>query len=112
MCNANSLPFSVDLQILFVDRFGNILEKLSDENGVPVLVGGEVDSEGNVISASSQVIQIEMDQDKIDRILSAESLIVEVVFSTSNNGNSTVKVKEDQKVTIKIGMFASIESSL
>ncbi len=108
----NGFPFSVDLQVYFLDQFGQIIDKLIEDENVRLLEGAQVDAQGNVIATSENVFQIEIDADKIRLLQNATTIRIETTFHTSNNGTTIVKVKDNGQVTIKIGMFASVEVTL
>ena len=108
----NGFPFSVDLQAYFLDRFGQVIDILIEDDNVRLLEGAQVDAQGNVIATSEKVFQVEMDATKIGQLQNATSIRVETTFHTSNNGMTIVKVKDNGQVTIKIGMFASVEATL
>ncbi len=105
----NGFPFSVDLQIHFLDPNGNVIETLIEEIDQRILEAAKVDGAGNVTESSQKTVLIQMDADKINRILEASTIRIEAIINTTNNGASTIKVLDNYEMQIKIGMQTEFE---
>lgn len=104
----NELPFDLDLQIFFIDAQGNVVDQLFD-NGSQLLISGEVDDNGDVISSSESVLRTTINEAKAERLENAVSAIISTSISTFNNGAQSVKITESQQVTIKLGIEAVLK---
>ncbi len=100
----NGFPFSLDLQIHFLDPNGNVLETLIDEIDQRIVEAAKVDGEGNVTESSQKTVQIQFSADKINRIQDATSIRIEAIINTTNNGANSVKILDNYEMQIKIGM--------
>ena len=104
----NGFPLAMELQITYYDRFGNKLGDLLPENE-RLLDGALVNAEGDVTLNAIKITEISLDQTTLELLQQAENIVIEAVFQTSGDGQVDVKIKEDQELKVKVGLFASTE---
>jgi hypothetical protein len=103
LISKNQLPLEVGLQLYFADEAGTIIDSLLS-SPEPFLEAAPVDEEGEVIESTETINYIPFSADRFAKIREAKQLILNAAFSTFNNGNTSVKVYEDQEVEILLGM--------
>jgi len=99
----NGFPLRTELQLYFLDASGQILDILI-EGDPTIMEAAPVDGNGIVTNSVEKLMQIELDKDKIDNIQNATTILLEATFSTTDDGNVSVKMLESYEMNIKIGM--------
>ena len=105
----NGTPLNIAGQAYFVDGTGAILDSLFDA-GASIIVGAAVvDNNGNVISPTTEISFTTFDAARFDHIREAEKIVLHSFFSTSNNGQQTVKALAGQEAEIRMGLKLKTE---
>ncbi len=100
----NGIPVEVGLQVYFADNAGNILDSLFTTESELILEAAPVDGAGLVTERVEKTTFSTFDQAQYQNIRTAAKAFVEASFSTTNDGNDTVKIFSDQKVEFRMGM--------
>jgi hypothetical protein len=106
----NELPLDASIQAYFVDASGATLDSLFTDPSI--IKGGAVDANGFAQSSTEVVNEISVTQQKVDRIEQAETLVLKVVVSTTNNGSVPVKFSATDKIKISLGVNTRLEYKL
>jgi len=107
----NGFPLAADIQIDFLDAAGNILESLIEEDE-RLMEAAPVGSDGIVTSPAENTLQISVDEDQLTNIQDATDVRIEVVFNTTGNGTTSVKILESYKLEVKLGVQTEFEITI
>ncbi len=99
----NKMPLGIDGQAYFVDENGVVLDSLFDGT-TRFVEAAPVNSEGIVTGPISRTSYSTFDAVRFDNIRQAKKLALHAQFSTTNNGQQSVKAFSDQDVEIRMGM--------
>jgi len=99
----NGFPLGAEIQVHFLDQFGQELDVLID--GDQNLIGAApVDGQGLVTESNTMITEVEFDLDKIDAVRDTKTLLLEVSFTTTDDGNVSVRFLDSYEMTVKMGM--------
>lgn len=104
----NSLPLDVDVQAYFLDENGTVLDSLLDDRQ-RLVAGAPVDAEGNALEPVTTTTFVPLSADRFAKIKTASVILLNAVFSTVNDGEISVKIKEDQNIKIRLGAKLGID---
>ena len=99
----NEMPLQVDLQILFANSNNEVIDSLF-QNQIAVIAPADVDGDGNSLGAKENINFVEMGTERFSKIRSANRAFVRASFSTTNNGQESVRVLANQSVSVRMGM--------
>ncbi|MCF8248241.1 MAG: hypothetical protein K9J37_23620 [Saprospiraceae bacterium] len=99
----NEMPLAIDVQGYFVGENGEVLDSLFNGVGHPI-EGAPVDANGIVTQKITTTTFVTFDATRFDKVRSAKRLDLHAYFSTSNNGQQSVKAFADQFLEIRMGM--------
>ena len=107
----NTFPLDIAFQALILDENDIVIDSLFSENAT-IMESALVDSDGNVTSPSSAVNFILIKDERVTSIQNMKSVKFRSIFNSSGADNQDViRIKETQKVDIKLGVkvFGNIE---
>jgi len=107
----NGFPLAVDIQVDFLDATGNILESLIEEDE-RLMEAAPVGSDGIVTSPAENTLRISADEDQLTRIQDATDVRIDVVFNTTGNGATSVKILESYELEVKLGVQTEFEFTI
>lgn len=112
----NGFPIDMGMQVYFTDSISPVqpyyvLDSLISPYQVLVPAAG-VDGTGKVNSPSSKTTDITFDQTRINKIKTTTKLIVSGKFSTTNGGNTNVKIYSDYTFDVRLGAMVKIKTKL
>ena len=105
----NGMPIDVDLQLYFQDEKENIIDSLFYEPQ-RLLAAASVDMSGNATNTSETTTFVEVSEERMLSIQNAKSTLINVAFSTSDNGNTSVRINSIQDVEIRMGAKIGLEN--
>jgi len=103
MVTDNNMPLGIDGQAYFLDENGAVLDSLFD-GPKRLIAPAPVDAEGLVTGKISQTNYAIFSSERFDKVRSAKKLTIKASFSTSNEGQQSVKAFADQNAEIRMGM--------
>jgi hypothetical protein len=107
----NGFPVDVKTQLYFEDSITNtLIDSLFLVDRV-VSEAALVDSEGNPVGVSSQITDVVMESDRVDRVMNANRVRAQAYLftTTDNNGNQPdVKIYSDDGIMIQFGVQAEV----
>lgn len=115
---SNGFPIEVGLQVYFVDTIASPFETtylVLDSVLAPfqnILSSAPIDGNGKAISGIEKTIDQWFDSKKLKNIASAKKIFVRGQMTTSNNGNTNVKIYSDYKLDVKIGAMAKLKQTI
>ncbi len=98
----NGLPIDVDFQLYFQDENENIIDSLFNQTQT-VLSSATIDTNGNTNNTTEVTTFIDITKDRMLMIQNATTALINISFSTINNGNTPVIINSAQNVEIRIG---------
>ncbi len=98
----NNLPLNVDIQGYFLDENRMVLDSMLDGRE-RVVMGAPVDSDGNVTSTAIEETFSLFEDARFDKIRVAKEVLLFVSFSTTTEGEQSVRIKSDQDVRVRMG---------
>jgi hypothetical protein len=104
----NGFPFDTKFQIYFADNSFHILDSLVYTD--PLLMpSAAVDPvSGKVTSSVVKTTDHTLDRSRILKIMNAKKLILRAGITSSNNGNTNVKIYSDYKFNVNLGAIAKV----
>ncbi len=99
----NEMPLAIGVQGYFVDENGEVIDSLFNGIGHPI-EGAPVDAGGVVTQKLTTSTFVTFDAARFDKVRSAKRLDLHAYFSTTNNGQQSVKAFADQFLEIRMGM--------
>ncbi|MBI5916872.1 MAG: hypothetical protein HY842_15975 [Bacteroidetes bacterium] len=99
----NNMPLAIDAQVYFVDTTGTVLDSLFDAR-TRIVEAAPVDSNGEVTDPISRTNFSTFTTERFDKIRDAKKLVLHGFFSTTNDGQQSVKAFANQDVEIRMGM--------
>lgn len=106
----NGMPVEVGLQVYFADENYTILDSLYADGETKILESGDLDQNKRVIAPAHTESVIDLDQDKIDKILDAKFAFIKGTVETSQAGTENVRFYTDYGVDFKLS--ASMDLSV
>tara|TARA_Y100000385_G_scaffold199214_1_gene206299 strand:+ start:5062 stop:6687 length:1626 start_codon:yes stop_codon:yes gene_type:complete len=107
----NGFPVDVKTQLYFEDSLTNtIIDSLFISDRV-ISKAASVDSDGNPIGVSSQITDVFMDADRVDKVIGANQIRAQAHLSTttSNIGaQPNVRIFSDDKIMLQFGVQAEV----
>ncbi len=103
----NNMPIGIATQGYFLDSAGVVLDSLFDTIGYPI-EGAPVDADGIVTSKQTTTTFVTFDAARFDGIRKAAKLEIHAFLSTTNSGQTSVKIFSDQDVEIRMGMKVKV----
>jgi hypothetical protein len=105
----NSFPVDVKVQLVLLDENYNTLDSLMAGGIEQVIKSGNVNSSGRVTSPTNKITDVKFDQSRVDNLNKAKFVIVKGTTNTwqasaSNLQNKVVKIYDDYKLEVKVGM--------
>ena len=97
LITANEIPFDAGLQLFFLDNNGEEVEALFS-------------STQEVVAANSPAITtfFDLTPARLDNIRQSKKIKIRTEFSTQDNGNTPVIIRNNQELEIKLGIRATI----
>ena len=114
----NGFPLEVGLQVYFVDTVISPLDTtylVVDSVLAPfqnILISAPIDANGRAIGSVEKTIDQWFDSKKLKNIAKANKIFVRGQMTTSNNGNSNVKIYSDYRLDVKIGAMAKLKQTI
>ena len=99
----NDMPLGIDAQVYFFDENEALLDSLYD-SFKRIVEPAPVNAEGIVTSRISQTNYAIFSSERFDKVRSAKKLKLKATFSTTNEGQQSVKAFAGQNVEIRMGM--------
>jgi hypothetical protein len=109
----NGFPVDVRMQLVFLDQEYQVLDSLMAGGIDNVIKSGLVNSSGRVTNSSNKITDVKIDQTRVDVLNKAKFIIVKGTSNTwkasaSNLQNQVVKIYEDYKLEVRVGMKISL----
>lgn len=97
LITSNEIPIDAGLQIYFLNAAGQRVDSIFNE------VSEVVKSNAPAVTSF-----FDLSPERLEAIRSTQQIIVRSEFSTTNNGNTPVIIKNDQELSVKLGLRATI----
>ncbi|WP_020571776.1 hypothetical protein [Neolewinella persica] len=105
----NGLPLAIELQGTFLDDAGNALADLND-GAIQLLQAASVDALGNTTNTADETNDITFEDERLEAIRNAASLVITLDISTTNGGTSFVRVTDNQMLQVLLGAIVRVEN--
>lgn len=115
---SNGFPMEVGLQIYFVDTVitpVDTLYTILDSVLAPyqnILNSAPIDGNGKANGSMEKTIDQWFDSKKLKNIANVNKIFVRGEMTTSNNGNTNVKIYSDYKLDVKIGAMVKLNQTV
>jgi hypothetical protein len=106
----NGFPVDVKTQLYFEDSLTNtIIDSLFISDRV-ISKAALVDLDGNPIGESSQIIDVVLDAERVDKVIEANQVRAQAHLSTTTTGGAqpNVKIYSDNKIMLQFGVQAEV----
>src|SRR4030042_1824542 len=91
METTNGMPVEINMQVVLVDTFYNVLDSLFTEETKNVLPSALVDENGKVLAPSQNEVLFDFPPDRLDLIRNSRHAMVSGTFETTDEGQQMVK---------------------
>lgn len=105
----NSSPLDMAIQVYFLNQNGVKLDSLFQNSSI--LKGAPVNASGVVSGSATVTLDVPLTVAKFDRIDAAKFIDIQATVSTTNNGNTPVKVSVSDKVSMSMGARLKLKYS-
>ncbi|MCF8238119.1 MAG: hypothetical protein K9I85_08180 [Saprospiraceae bacterium] len=107
----NELPLEVIIQATLLDGDGNALATLlpTEEQ---ILTAAPVDANGYSTGASTKITFIPADATLLEHMRNAKKVLINTRFSTSEQGQKDVRIRESDEVHIRLGLKATLDKEI
>lgn len=99
----NGMPLDIVAQIFFLNNDNEAIDSLFDER-IRLVSAAMIDGGGNVVAPTTETVFAPIDAAHFDRIRSAKIMALEAQFSTSGNGQVSVRATQGQEAEIRMGL--------
>jgi hypothetical protein len=110
METTNGMPVEINMQVVLVDTFYNVLDSLFTEETKNVLPSALVDENGKVLAPSQNEILIDFPPDRLDLIRNTRHAMVSGTFETTDEGQKMVKFYSYYVINFKLGVKTEIST--
>jgi hypothetical protein len=104
----NGTPLDINAQVFFLDENNVLLDSLFDGGSQRVVRSAPVNSNGEVTAFTNHVTFANFPGARFDEVRSAKKLALTATFSTTNEGQQSIKAYKEQAVAIRMGMRLKI----
>ncbi len=105
----NWFPLEAGIQLIFIDSDNNILDTLF-ANGETIIPSGIITGNNEKVTiAGKKIIDQIFSATRIQKILNAKNIIVKATASTFEQGSKNVKIYNDYKLKVKLGVIAKMK---
>jgi len=111
METSNGMPVEINMQVVLVDTFYNVLDSLFTEETKNVLPSAIVDENGKVLAPTVNEITIDFPPDRLDLIRNTRYAMVRGTFETTDEGQKMVKFYSYYEIGFKLGVKTEISMS-
>ena len=105
----NGTPLDIIGQAYFIDGTGAILDSLYDAGASTIVGAALVDNGGNVTSPTTEISFATFEAERFDSVRTAEKITIQAFFSSSNEGQQSVRAVAGQKAEIRMGLKLKTE---
>ncbi len=108
----NEFPSSLQVEIYLLDDINQTITVPSVTEENPITINSPVlDEDGNIISSSEHIIDLEFDEDNINAYFNVNRLLLRINFLDLNTNQTILDKLEEYKVSISVGVRAKISIS-
>ncbi len=108
LVTVNEFPADVELQVLFADANYNIVDRMIDP-AEQLFASSEVNDVGEIIEPARQETFIPVTRSRFNNILeNARYMFVQVRIWSFDGGDTSVRIFQDTKVTVKLGVRGTV----
>jgi len=105
----NGFPVDASTQIYFLDNNYDVLDSLSSGPNESFMAAAPVDASGLVTDVNRKITEFEISEEKFSLLKqSGKHIRLKTTFSTTNNGQQSVRIYSDYELGVKIGIVAGI----
>jgi hypothetical protein len=108
----NELPLDAYVQLYLADKDYKIVDSVFNANQTYVVKGGSVSNSGDLQSANSTNLKLDLSLDKISKLFSCKYLIIRSKMNTSKDSNGVllnVKFKTSYRLKMNVGLLAKMK---
>jgi hypothetical protein len=106
----NKLPFDTDIQLYFMDSSFAIIDSLLN-NEQRIIASGIIDGQGRVVTPTVRVTDIPVTNEKLKSLERAKKVFARGRMRTSNGGFVTVRIFEDNRLFLRLGLQVDLNFS-
>lgn len=106
----NGMPLSVNVQGYFLDENGIVLDSLITNGADRIMQGAPVNAQGLPTQTQRTITYIDFPAERFARIGQARQLALISLFSTTTDGQQSVKIKNNQQFRIQLGVIVGVDN--
>jgi len=102
----NGFPLEAGVELVFLDKNFNPVDTIFTGTET-IIQSGTVDAtSGRVTAPGKKIVDRLFERSRINKILSAENILVKAIATSTNNGNTNVRIYSDYQLKVKVGAIA------
>lgn len=106
LTTSNGFPINADIQLYFLSESGALIDSLIYDDR-RLLAAGLIDENGKVIESTTKEIDVIIQNGRLTSLSQATSLLLRATLNTPQNDTRSVRIFEDDRLSIKL--FAQTE---
>jgi hypothetical protein len=107
----NGFPMEAEMQLYFVDSNDVVFDSLLTTSDY-IFRSAKIDNEGKVSEPTKTVTSIEVYRERVDEIKNTRKLRLQTRLSTTNNGQTDIKIYSHYIFDVKLSLLAKVKKDL
>lgn len=99
----NGMPIEADLQLYFLDEADNKIDSMYTDFQ-SLVQSADVDGNGVVTGTKQTISLVNFDEARVEQIMNSKKMLIGARFSTSDGGNTNVRILTTHELGVKVGM--------
>jgi hypothetical protein len=105
----NGYPVDIALQVYFTDEYFAVLDSMLIPNQIVIPAAPVNVTTGIATGMQSKTTDVPMDDLKIQHLQQTKKLLIRANATTSNGGNTNVKIYDYYKLNVQMGALAKLK---
>jgi hypothetical protein len=109
----NEFPVDASMQVYFTDSNYGRLDSLVNSTDLVIIPAAQVDlNTGKLTSSTKKISDFSYSRDRINKIVSAEKILVKAVLNTSGSATQNIKIYNTYSLKVKLATQVEIKKQL
>ena len=107
----NRFPADVEMQLLFADSTGAIIDSMFTNGQTFIMNGADIGLPPALRTSTPKhkATEVLVERAKLDNLGKAETMIIRGRVNTNNGGATVVKIYDDYTIEVKVGVRAKLQ---
>ncbi len=104
----NGIPLEALTQGYFLDASGKVIDSLFTQDKL-IIPAAPIDNTGKATGKTKEITFIAMDEARFNKVRNSKKIIVRSRFSTTNKGNTSVRIESNQEIDVRMGLKVKVK---